>query len=236
MQKALYSIAFAALLFAAPAFASGLVDSHDTNYSQGQSQGQQQGQAQNAYGGSAKAYGGNAASKSSSYSGASAGAVNTTKQLNNQQLSSKNSAKQSQTATSGAAQGQGQSADNNGNSYTSDDDNKTEVYAVSYTDAAPNTVAASIGSGVVVTTWGVKVLGPVFGMTDQHVHYLPAAVVEKAELIQKASVNDETPLGRSQQSSYLAALCSTDEHAADLRFGDDACDRIGEIVDSTSLK
>lgn len=204
-MKKLFSTTAVALLLAAPAFASALIgnDSHDTNYSQGQSAT-----------GVGIGKGGNASSHatSGSYSGASAGAVNTTKQLNSQQLNSLNSAKQ--------GQGQGQSADNNGNQYTSDDDNKTEVYAISYTDAAPNTVAASIGDGVVVTTWGVKVLGPVFGMTDQHVHYLPAAVESAADLGFKATTNDGTQAGEQKQFTYIAAICAHDEALAEqLNFG-----------------
>lgn len=194
-MKTLFSTTAVALLLAAPAFASPLVgnDSHDTNYSQGQSAT-----------GVGIGKGGDASSSATagSYSGASAGAVNTTKQLNNQQLNSTNSAKQ------GQGQAQGQSADNNGNSYTSDDDNKTEVYAVSYTDAAPPTVAASIGDGVVVTTWGVKVLGPVFGMTDQHVHYLPSAIREIAEIDFMTQHNDGSYEGELVQLSYIHTVCA----------------------------
>lgn len=196
-MKTLFSTTAVALLLAAPAFASPLVgnDSHDTNYSQGQSAT-----------GVGIGKGGDASSSATagSYSGASAGAVNTTKQLNNQQLNSTNSAKQGQ----GQGQAQGQSADNNGNSYTSDDDNKTEVYAVSYTDAAPQTVAASIGDGVVVTTWGVKVLGPVFGMTDQHVHYLPSAIREIAEIDFMTQHNDGSYEGELVQLSYIHTVCA----------------------------
>lgn len=204
MNKILYGTAFAALLLASPAFATGLVDSHDTNYSQGQQQGQGQSQGQSATGiGIGK--GGNAAarssSKSSSYSGASAS--NTTKSLNQQSLKNANTA------------AQGQSADNNGNNFTSDDDNKTEVYAVSYTDAAPNTVAASIGDGVVVTTWGIKVLGPVFGMTDQHVHYLPSAVEDSAKVAYLATTNDGSYDGERVQFVYIAAVCAHDEKLAE---------------------
>lgn len=123
----------------------------------------------------------------------------TTRQLNNQQLSAR----------------QDQSADNKGNTLSSDDDNKTEVYAVSYTDAAPPTVAASIGSGVVVTTWGVKVLGPVFGMTDQHVHYLPDAIRETAELGYLATTNDGSYEGERVQFAHIAAVCAHDEKLAE---------------------
>lgn len=193
-MKKLFVTTAVALVLASPAFASPLVgnDSHDTNYSQGQSAT-----------GVGVGKGGNASSKSG------ASAVNTTKQLNNQQLNSLNSAKQ--------GQAQGQSADNNGNQYTSDDDNKTEVYAVSYTDAAPNTVAASIGDGVVVTTWGVKVLGPLFGMTDQNVHYLPAAIAEAADLSYRTRVNDGTFADEQRQLAAIDAVCAHDEALAKQR-------------------
>lgn len=182
-MKNLIATTAVALVLASPAFASPLVgnDSHDTNYSQGQSAT-----------GVGIGKGGNA----------SAGAVNTTKQLNNQQLNSLNSAKQ------GQGQAQGQSADNNGNQYTSDDDNKTEVYAISYTDAAPNTVAASIGDGVVVTTWGVKVLGPVFGMTDQHVHKLSGEVSRMIDIGYQSITNDGTYLGERKQFAAIGAVCA----------------------------
>lgn len=199
-MKKLFATTAVALALAAPAFASPLVgnDSHDTNYSQGQSA-------------TGVGKGGNASSHATSGSYSGAAAVNTTKQLNNQQLNSLNSAKQ------GQGQAQGQSADNNGNSYTSDDDNKTEVYAVSYTDAAPNTVAASIGDGVVVTTWGVKVLGPLFGMTDQHVHYLPAAITEAADLSYRTRTNDGTFEGEQRQLAAIDAVCAHDQALAKQR-------------------
>ncbi len=189
-------------LVAAPAFAS---DPHSEATSigqaqnQGQSQAQSQGQSQLAVG---------AASSSS-------GAVNSTKSSN------VNLNKTSSAAGAGAeaSSDQSQSADNNGNSYEGDD-NKTEVYAVSYTDTQPQAPQAAIGSSVVVTTWGVKVLGPVFGMTDQHVHYLPAAIGESADLAVKATTNDGTYAGEQKQFAYIAAVCAHDVALAEqLNFG-----------------
>lgn len=94
-------------------------------------------------------------------------------------------------------------------------DNKTEVYAISYTDAAPPTVAASIGDGVAVTTWGVKVLGPIFGMTDQHVHYLPKAIEAAAQLSYLATTNDGTYEGERVQYAHIAAVCAHDAELAE---------------------
>ena len=183
MKRVLLGSALA-LVLAAPAFASPLVgsDSHDTNASASAASG--------SHASSASLSGASAANRTS--------VRNTTQSLNQQELDNRNV----------AAQGQGQSADNNGNSYTSDDDNKTEVYAISYTDAAPPTTSAVIGDGVVVTTWGVKVLGPIFGMTDQHVHYLPSAIREIAEIDFMTQHNDGTYEGELVQLSYIHTVCA----------------------------
>ena len=168
MRTLLSGIAVAAIIATGPALASGFT-------AQGQDQDQSQTQAQIA------------AAKAAAE--ANAAAINQTKQLNEQQLSS-------------------------------DDDTKTEVYAVSYTDTQPLAPQAAIGSGVVVTTWGVKVLGPVFGMTDQHVHYLPAALNEAASFAAKATTNDGTVAGEQKQFAYVAAVCAHDEALAEqLNFG-----------------
>lgn len=123
------------------------------------------------------------------------------------------------TAAAGSIAGGGDGGNSGGNTLDGGD-NKTEMYAISYTDAAPPTVAASIGDGVVVTTWGVKVLGPVFGMTDQHVHYTPAGIISAADLGAKATTNDGTPAGEQKQFAYIAAICAHDAALAEqLNFG-----------------
>jgi hypothetical protein len=117
------------------------------------------------------------------------------------------------TASTGASSS---TAGSGGNSLQNDNgDSSTEVYAISYTDAAPPTVPASIGSGVVVTTWGVKVLGPVFGMTDQHVHYLPEGLMGAAAVAEKATTNDGTYAGEQRQFAYIAAVCAHDAPLAE---------------------
>lgn len=201
--------------------------------------------------------GGNARSNANASAGASAGAssigVNdntnknanlnslnnrnslSTKQLNEQSLRNANTAKQGQGQFQDQSneQGQAQGANNDqGQSNSIDgDDSDVDVYAISYADTQPQAPQAAIGSGdVVVTTWGVKVLGPVFGMTDQHVHKTPGYTVQLASVIEKASISDGSVQGKNTQAAYLAALCATDEDAASIRFGEDACEDIGGTV------
>lgn len=116
-------------------------------------------------------------------------------------------------ANAGAIAGGGDGGNSGGNTLDGGD-NKTEMYAISYTDAAPPTVAASIGDGVVVTTWGVKVLGPIFGMTDQHVHYTPAATAEAADLSYRTRVNDGTFEDEQRQLAAIDAVCAHDQALA----------------------
>lgn len=158
-------------------------------------------QSQAAFGGSGGSVKNN--SPSSARAASSSRAQNTTKSLNKQSLANSTSANNAQA-----------------NQMSTSDESKTEVYAVSYTDAAPPTVAASIGDGVAVTTWGVKVLGPVFGMTDQHVHYLPKAIEAAAQLSYLATTNDGTYEGEQVQFAHIAAVCAHDaELAKQLNLG-----------------
>lgn len=143
-----------------------------------------------------------------------------------------NNSKSSAGAIAGAEAEQEQDQDQS--SSLDGGDNKVEAYAISYTDAAPNTVAASIGDGVVVTTWGVKVLGPIFGMTDQHVHALPGNVTKVADLVYTASTNDGSVESKAKQHSAIVALCGDNEYVkyAELRFGEDACDNLNKLFNS----
>lgn len=114
------------------------------------------------------------------------------------------------------------------------DDYDSKALGVSYTDTQPEAPMAAVSQDAVVTTWGVKVLGPVFGMTDQDITWTAKALSDMSNVVQTASTNDHTPVGRSMQSSTLATLCTFQKKVVEYRFGDGACDRIGEIVDSTN--
>lgn len=138
-MKTLLATAAALALFAGPAFANPLVDSHDTNLSntQGQSQGQQQGQGQ-AQGQIAIGKGGSA--RSSSFSGSSAGAI--------------------------SGSGSEASSDNSNPQSTSvEGDHYDGSLGVGYSDA-PMPSSPVVDSGAVKFpqhTETYKVLGPIFG-------------------------------------------------------------------------
>lgn len=209
MRNLMGSTALAVLLLGAvPAFAGVLGDTDNSTHNSASATNVNSNSAQGGQGGIGVGKGGSAKSS------ASAGAVS----------GSNSSAKQ------GQGQGQGQEANN------SQEGDKTDInaYAISYADAAPPTVAATVANDVAVTTWGVKVLGPLFGMTDQHVHDLPGNVVRKADLVYAAAVNDGTDAGRARQHSTIVALCSSGEYEdlVELRFGDGACDNLNKLFNS----
>lgn len=126
------------------------------------------------------------------------------------------------------------SSDQSSNNSADGGDTKVEAYAISYADAAPPTVPATVSNDVVVTTWGVKVLGPVFGMTDQHVHNQPTNVVKIADLVYTASTNDGTPASKARQHSTIVAMCADSDYrpALELRFGEGSCDDLNKVFKS----
>lgn len=86
---------------------------------------------------------------------------------------------------------------------------------------------------MLITSQNIKVLGPIFGYAWQSTSPTPAGLQSIADLVQAASTNDQTDVGRSKQASMIATLCVYKPALADARFGENACDRIGEIVTST---
>lgn len=223
MRNLMGSTALAVLLLGAvPAFAGVLGDTDNSTHNSASATNVNSNSAQGGQGGTGVGIGvgKGGSAKSSASAGASAGAVS----------GSNSSAKQGQGQGQQQGQGQGQEANN------SQEGDKTDInaYAISYADAAPPTVAATVANDVAVTTWGVKVLGPIFGMTDQHVHDLPGNVVRKADLVYAAAVNDGTDAGRARQHSTIVALCSSGEYEdlVELRFGDGACDNLNKLFNS----
>ena len=115
----------------------------------------------------------------------------------------------------------GDSSSSSDNSVGGDDIN---AWGFSYVDSAPQVPQGVIAEQMMITSQNVKVLGPIFGYAWQSINPTPAGLVSLASLVQAASTNDQTD---------VATICVYKPALADARFGDGACDRIGEIVAST---
>lgn len=122
-------------------------------------------------------------------------AVRTTAELNNASAAGSLS-------TGGTANG------GTGNTETSvEGDNIDGSFGFSYYDAEAALPQAAIGDGTVVTSYRIK-LGPIFGWSDQVVHYLPAVVSQYANSIMLARGVDVTnPHPNDVAMAYSAALC-----------------------------
>lgn len=124
----------------------------------------------------------------------------------------------------------GDSSSSSDNSVGGDDIN---AWGFSYVDSAPQVPQGVIAEQMMITSQNIKVLGPIFGYAWQSINPTPAGLVSLAAIVQAASTNDQTDVGRSAQASTLATICTYKPELADARFGDGACDRIGEIVAAT---
>ena len=147
---------------------------------------------------------------------------------------SRSSSKSFAGAAAGSIAGGGSSSSDLTSGDTSLDTKGDDVtaYGVSYVDSAPQVPQAVVGDGVVITSQNLKVLGPVFGYAWQTPNLTPSGLGNMVDLVQTASTNDTTGAGRSKQASALAVICTYKPELADARFGEKACDRIGEIVES----
>lgn len=148
---------------------------------------------------------------------------------------------QAQGQVQGQAQGQAQKSNSrsNANANSNSDANSSvggddvNAWGFSYVDSSPQVPQGVIAEQMMITSQNLKVLGPIFGYAWQSTTPTPAGLVSFASLLQAASTNDQTDVGRSAQSSVLATICTFKPELADARFGSGACDRIGEIVSST---
>lgn len=209
-KSKIFALAMVACLGAGPAFALG--DQNNNQQAHGGAGGAG-GAGGNGYGGQGGSAGAIAGASAGASSGSVSGAFSGGNSLHQGQGQG-----QSLFNSNGASSDQGQS--------TAVDGDKTDVTAVSYTDSSLNTVAATVTDCVAVTTWGIGIAGPVFKMTDQHVHSLPCNVSQKAALVYSASVNDGTDQSVAEMHAVRVALCADDEYKKlmEVRFGEDGCD------------
>lgn len=139
-------------------------------------------------------------------------------QAQGQRQSTKASSRSSAHSNSGAyssanqAAGANAGATSGGNDLSADETESFDGgWGFTYMDAEAALPMAAIGSDVAVTSYRVKI-GPLFGYSDQEVHYLPAAVMQTAGILLRTQGYDPQqvdPTSEGAQWAYSQAVCAT---------------------------
>jgi hypothetical protein len=163
-----------------------------------QTQGQGQGQIQ-----------GQIASSKATADAAAIG-VNENRNNNRQQLSARQLNEQQLEANQRNAQSANTGDQSTSVDASSDDDTDIPVGSVISYTYVPNTIPQAVATDqVVVTSWTVHVLDPLFGMSDQHVHMVPSVAINLGKLALDTSTPEGTAAAAyvcTKDGDYAAAL------------------------------